>query len=179
VLFRSKFVSKIIKNIKKNGYQIDGLVNCIGITRDTWDNTIATNLTSIHNFTKEILEIMKERKTGSVVNITSINSFVAFPNNLQYVASKGGLRMLTKAFALDYGKYNIRVNNICPGYIKTKMTEESYKKRYKLIKDKTILGRWGDPQDLVGPVLFLLSNNSSYITGIDLIVDGGWLAKGI
>ena len=83
--------------------------------------------------------------------------------------------------ALDLGKYGIRVNSIAPGYIKTKMTGESYKnlnKRQERSK-RTILGRWGTPQDLLGPLLFLSSEISSYITGHSLFVDGGWKIRGL
>ena len=83
--------------------------------------------------------------------------------------------------AIDYGQNNIRINNLCPGYILTNMTKKSYnnnKKRKERI-NRTILKRWGKPEDLVGAVLFLISDNSNYITGIDLEVDGGWTAKGL
>ncbi len=177
---------KIHDYIVNNNIKIDILVNCIGTTEPsysskTWDKTIATNLTSIYEFSKMILKDMEKNKKGSVINISSICSFVAFPNNPAYMASKGGLRMLTKAFARDYGKYDIRVNNVCPGYIRTKMTKESYSdvKKRKEIEHSTILERWGETNDIIGAVIFLASDCSKYITGIDLFVDGGWSAKGL
>ena len=96
-----------------------------------------------------------------------------------YIASKGGLKQLAKSLALDLGKYNIRVNNVGPGYIRTNMTKKGWSKNRKQIEEKTILGRWGTPEDLVGTVIFLLSSASAYITGQDIYVDGGWLAKGL
>lgn len=168
-------ITQIINNIDR----IDVLINCVGVANKDWNETINTNLTSIYNITKQVIEKMKKQKSGSIINITSINSMLAFPNNPQYVASKGGLMMLSKAFALDYGKYNIRVNNICPGYIKTKMTMGSYNNRKKEIENKTMLGRWGKPEDLIGACVYLASDASNYVTGIDLIVDGGWCAKGL
>ena len=88
---------------------------------------------------------------------------------------------MNKSLARDWGKDEIRVNNICPGYIKTSMTSKSYNnKREKKNRDKRIILRlWGSPKDLVGPVIFLLLNSSSYITGTDIIVDGGWIINGM
>jgi NAD(P)-dependent dehydrogenase (short-subunit alcohol dehydrogenase family) len=124
---------------------------------------------------------MKKQKSGVIINITSINAELAFPNNPAYVSSKGGLKQLTKSLALDLGKYGIRVNNIGPGYIRTDMTKKSWlnKSRRKKIEEKTMLGRWGVSEDLSGLVIFLSSDSSSYITGQDFYVDGGWLAKGL
>ena len=89
--------------------------------------------------------------------------------------------MLTKALAMDLGSRGIRVNNLCPGYIHTDMTHKSYinKEAYERRLNRTILNRWGDPKDLIGPAIFLISDASQYVTGIDLVVDGGWLVKGL
>ncbi len=116
---------------------------------------------------------------GSIINITSLNAELAFPDNPAYVAFKGGLKQLTKSLALDLGKYNIRVNNIGPGYMRTNMTKKGWANNRKLIEDRTILGRWGTPDDLIGTAIFLLSSASSYITGQDIYVDGGYLTKGL
>ena len=88
---------------------------------------------------------------------------------------------MTKSFALDLGKYNIRCNNIGPGYMKTKMTQGSWNDtdKRKSRSDSTSLGRWGNPDDLAGISVFLSSESSSYITGQDIYVDGGWLIKGL
>ena len=106
---------------------------------------------------------------------------MAFPNNPSYIASKGALKQLTKSYSYDLAKYEIRVNNIGLGYFHTSMTDKSWND--KIMKqqriDKTILGRWGLEDDLYGPIIFLASDASKYITGIDLYVDGGWLTKGI
>ena len=114
-----------------------------------------------------------------MINITSLNSELGFPNNPAYVSMKGGLKQLTKSLAIDLGEFNIRVNNLGPGYIKTNMTKGSWKNRKTEIEDRTILGRWGEPEDLLGTVIFLLSSASNYITGQDIYVDGGYLAKGM
>ena len=124
---------------------------------------------------------MKKRRTGSIINVTSINAELGFPNNPAYVASKGGLKMLTKSLARDFGKYNIRVNNLGPGYIITDMTKSSYQnKKSRMTRQKhTLLGRWGVITDLVGPCIFLASDAAGYVTGQDIYVDGGWLANGL
>ena len=89
--------------------------------------------------------------------------------------------MLGKALAGDWGKYGIRVNNLGPGYIKTDMTEASFKnkKTRKEREERTMLGRWGEVDDLIGPCVFLASDASEYITGQDIYIDGGWLGKGL
>ena len=124
---------------------------------------------------------MKVKDGGSIINITSLSSHLGFSKNYSYTASKSGLQGLTRTLAYDYSKYNIRVNNICPGYILTNMTKGSFrnKEKRKNIENRSMLNRWGKSEDLVGASIFLASKASSFITGIDLIVDGGWCAKGI
>jgi NAD(P)-dependent dehydrogenase (short-subunit alcohol dehydrogenase family) len=167
--------------------KIDGLINCAGITRgnnvfdyddEDWENTYQVNLKAPFELSREVARYMKN-SGGSIINITSLNSELGFPNNPAYVAMKGGLKQLTKSLAVDLGKYNIRVNNVGPGYIKTNMTKQGWKNNRKEIEDRTILGRWGEPEDLVGTIVFLLSSASSYITGQDIYVDGGYLTKGL
>lgn len=106
---------------------------------------------------------------------------MVFPNNPGYVASKGGVNSLTRALSLDYAKYNVRVNSISLGYISSGMSQASFfDKRKKKIREKnTILNKWGSESDVLNAVEFFMNKKSKYITGTDLIVDGGWLAKGI
>ena len=178
--------AEIIKKNKK----IDVLINNAGITiPDKLDNysldsgtkTLDVNLTGAFIFTQQVLKRMKKNRSGSIINITSINAEFGFPDNPAYIASKGGLKMLGKSLARDCGKYGIRVNNLGPGYIATKMTEKSYrnKKKYTARKANTMLGRWGKTNDLLGPCIFLASDASSYVTGQDIYVDGGWSANGL
>jgi len=168
-------IEKLVKYVD----ELDGIVMAHGITNQPWGVTIDTNLTYTYHFLNSVIN--KMTNGGSIVNITSLSGHMGFPSNPQYCASKGGLRALTKALAVDLGKYNIRVNNVCPGYIRTDMTNGSYndKKLKKQRDDRMILDRWGEPKDIANAVMFLLSDESSYITGIDLIVDGGWSAKGL
>ena len=106
---------------------------------------------------------------------------LGFPNNPGYIASKGGVMALTKALAIDLSPKSIRVNNIVPGYIKTDMTHKSFKdkKMYNERLDRMIIKRWGSVKDITGAAIFLASDSSSYVTGTDVIIDGGWTAKGI
>jgi NAD(P)-dependent dehydrogenase (short-subunit alcohol dehydrogenase family) len=181
-------VFKIFKNIKKKFKSIQGLINCAGVSINLsnpyedicyYENTLNSNLKSAFIVTTEACKIMK--KNGSVINITSLGAQQAFPKNPAYQISKAGLRQLTKAFARDFSKYGIRFNNLCPGYIKSGMTIKSYKDptAKKIRSERMLLNRWGKPSDLVGPAVFLLSEASDYITGTDIYVDGGWIAKGI
>jgi len=180
------------KSYIKNNYmglgRVDILVNNAGITRgnhfldytkEDWDATLKINLEVPCKLSQFVGGIMKEHGGGSIINITSLNSEQGFAGNPAYVASKGALKQLSKAMAMDLGKYGVRVNNVGPGYFQTDMTKKSWKNRKKEISDRTILGRWGDPKDLEGIVVFLSSDSSSYITGQDIYVDGGWLAKGV
>jgi len=180
-------IKNFIKKIYNKHKKIDGLVNVAGVSKEktynlsNFQETIETNLLSTFYLTKETIKYMKLNKKGSVINFTSIGAFQGFSNNPGYVASKAGLNSLTKAIALDNGKFNIRVNNIVPGYIKTDMTKNSYKnnEKSKIRINRTILKRWGETKDLIGPTIFLLSDASNYITATDLFVDGGFLGKGI
>ncbi len=170
--------------------RVDILINNAGVSypesfenydKDLWFKTLEVNLCGPFFLSQKILHLLKKSDSPSIINITSLNAELAFPNNPAYVSSKSALAGLTRSMALDLGKYGIRVNSIAPGYIKTKMTGESYKnlnKRQERSK-RTILGRWGTPQDLLGPLLFLSSEISSYITGHALFVDGGWKIKGL
>ncbi|GIS63370.1 MAG: hypothetical protein CM1200mP2_55950 [Planctomycetaceae bacterium] len=120
-------------------------------------------------------------RRGSIVHVASIAGIVAMPGNPSYSAAKAGLRHLSKAMANDYAERNIRINTICPGYFLTDMTRASYDdpQRQAERSSHTMMGRWGRPEELLGPCLFPGQRRSSYVTGIDLIVDGGWTGKGM
>ena len=179
-----KFIAFIDKN-ETSGINI--LINAAGVTFPNdlfnysdkdWDLTYKVNLLAPFKLAKGLSKNMRD---ASIVNITSLNAELAFPNNPAYVATKHGLKGLTKSLALELGNKNVRVNNIGPGYMKTAMTSKSWSdpKIYEERKKKTFLGRWGTPSDLVGAVVFLASDASSYITGQDLYIDGGWTSKGL
>jgi NAD(P)-dependent dehydrogenase (short-subunit alcohol dehydrogenase family) len=169
--------------------RIDGLVNNAGVSLPpqdcystaTFETTIAINTLAPLRLSWHVAEAMKAQGAGSIVNITSLGSHLGFPDNPAYQASKAALLQITRAMAVDYGKFGVRVNSLCPGYIVTDMTKASYgdPEKRKARADRMALNRWGQPEDLVGPCAFLLSSASAYVTGIDLAVDGGWMAKGL
>lgn len=182
-----ELVSKVIRICGK----IDILVNNAGITKaypsedyppEEWDAVLNTNLRAPFRLSQLVARHMIEQKSGgSIINIASLNSRFGFSNNPAYAASKSGLSGLTRALAKDWAKYGIRVNGICPGYIHTAMTEKSFNdpELYKERIGRAMIKRYGEPEDLVGTAVFLASNASSYITGTDIYVDGGWSASGI
>lgn len=182
-------VKELVTEIIQKEKTIHGLVNNAGIGMsfpsesypwDAWEQTISLNLNSAFYLAQCIFPAMKENG-GSIINITSLAASLGLPKNPAYHAAKGGLRSLSKALATDWGEYNIRVNNIAPGYILTDLTRKSHDdpQLHKDRLNRMILQRWGQPKDLLGPVIFLLSDASSYVTGLDLCVDGGWTAKGL
>jgi NAD(P)-dependent dehydrogenase (short-subunit alcohol dehydrogenase family) len=181
-------IEKKIDLIKKKYNKIDVLINVVGTTIDKsffenemerFDLTFNTNIRAVYKIINSLIPNMSAN--SSIINFSSIGSYLGFPNNPSYCASKAAVSGLSRALANDLGKKNIRVNCIVPGYFHTKMTHNSFTNKEKKIarEKRTILGRWGDPTELVGPSLFLASDASSYITGTDLIVDGGWLSKGL
>lgn len=184
-----KELLSVLQMIDDEGYKLNVLVNAAGVTSpnttegavSNFRNTIETNLVAIYGCCVEVLPYMKISGGGSIINITSIGSKLGFPGNPSYGASKGGLRILTKALANDLGEDNIRVNNLAPGYIKTDMTKLSFEDRdlNQARLDRMSLDRWGEVSDLCGAAIFLASDASSYVTGTDLFVDGGWTAKGL
>ncbi len=185
-----KKIPKILNKIKNKFNRIDGLVNCHGITKEikndknlskNFEETINNNLKSTFFLSSLVCKIMAKKNTGSIINITSLGAHLGFPKNPSYQISKAGVRQLTKSLAVDWGKKSVRVNNICPGYIKSTMTMKSYKnaKANKQRLDRMMLGRWGTQEDIVGAVIFLMSDASSYITGSDIYIDGGWTNKGL
>lgn len=179
------------KKIFNRHKKIDVLINNLGITlpgkneqaylEKYWDQTLKINLTVAFNCSQTVMKFMLKKKNGSIINITSINAELGFPNNPAYIASKGGLKMLGKSMAKDLGKYGIRVNNLGPGYFKTLMNQNSWKnlKTRKARTIRTMLDRWGEIDELVGPCIFLASDASKYVTAQDLYVDGGWTANGL
>ena len=144
-----------------------------------WDNVLKTNLTSPFILSQAIAPGMIENKSGKIINICSITSEVARPSIAPYVTAKGGLKMLTKAMAIEWAQYNIQVNGIGPGMFKTEMNTALVedKKFNKWVCERTPAGRWGEPDELSGTAVFLASEASSYINGQIIYVDGGFLSS--
>ena len=176
-----------VKEIFKKIGKFDVLINNSGISKfnnnniDTFNKIIDINLKGAYYCSIEAFKKLKKKKNSSIINICSINAYQAFPNNPGYVSSKGGLLSLTRSLALDFAKFKIRVNSISPGYIKTNMTLKSFKSKKKSNKriSRMMLNRWGKPNDLFGLVEYLISKKSSYTTGQDFVIDGGWISKGL
>lgn len=166
---------------------LDTLVNNAGIcprnsvddpnVRETWDKAIDVNLNGTLNVTLAFLPALRRTK-GTIVNMASIASYVSTATSISYAASKGGVKLMTQHLAQELAKDGIRVNAIAPGTIATPMTEATRnnpERREKFIA-RIPMGRFGEPEELVGPTLFLASSMSSYVTGTLLVVDGGYLA---
>jgi NAD(P)-dependent dehydrogenase (short-subunit alcohol dehydrogenase family) len=170
--------------------QLNILVNVAGITRshvseayprEDWDRTLAVNLTATFHLCKLVVHDMIPRRSGAIINVSSIGGALGFPNNPAYQASKSGVLGLTRALATDWAKYNIRVNALCPGYTHTEMTAASFRdpRTNAARAARTMMNRWGRPEEMVGPVIFLASDAASYVTGQELFVDGGWVSAGL
>ena len=175
-------VTAMIKAVKEQFGAIDILVNNAGITRDNllmrmktgdWQSVIDTNLTGAFHCIKGVTKIMMKQRHGSIINISSVVGETGNAGQANYAAAKAGLLGLTKSVAKELASRSIRCNAVAPGYIKTDMTAELP----ELVIDemvKTIpLGRVAQPEEVAKAVLFLASDNASYITGQVLNVDGG------
>ncbi|RME16211.1 MAG: 3-oxoacyl-[acyl-carrier-protein] reductase, partial [Bdellovibrio sp.] len=162
--------------------QIDGLVNNAGLTKDQillrmktedFDEVIQANLRGCFLCTKMILKPMLKKRSGSIVNITSVIGHMGNPGQANYAASKAGIEAFSKSVAKEVGSRGIRINCVAPGFIETEMTEGLSEDQRKKLLMNLPLERLGTPQDVAGAVAFLLSDESSYITGQTLHVNGG------
>lgn len=167
--------------------RVDILVNNAGmnapqaidaITDETWDRVLEVNLSSVMALTRELVPQMKERRWGRVVHISSVMGQTSKEKRNVYSATKAALIGMARASALDLGPFGITVNCIAPGPFLTDMPmsvlSDAEKKAFA---DRTALGRWAQPRELVGPVLMLCGEAGSYVTGQTLFVDGGYLAR--
>jgi len=171
-----------IKTIIDSDGELSYLVNNAGITNDKlairmktedFESVIKTNLTSAFVGCREALKVMNKKRFGSVVNIASIVGETGNVGQVNYSASKGGMIAMTKSFALEGSARGIRFNAVTPGFIATKMTDKLSEEVKKSYIDKIPLKRFGSPKDVAQAVAFLLSDNSAYITGTILKVNGG------
>lgn len=167
---------------------VDILVNCAGICliaevkefgREQWDPMIQINLTAAFEMSYECAKVMIPKKSGKMINICSLFSFLGGQWSPAYAASKHGLAGLTKAYCDELAQYNIQVNGIAPGYFKAKAAAASVAdpERSKWIVDHTAEGRWGEVHDLMGATVFLASKASQFVNGHILSVDGGFLVR--
>jgi 3-oxoacyl-[acyl-carrier protein] reductase len=162
--------------------RIDILINNAGITKDNllmrmsddeWDAVIAVNLKGVFNCTKAAIRPMMKSRKGRIVNIASVVGLMGNAGQANYSASKGGVVALTKTCAREFASRNILVNAVAPGFIRTRMTEALSEEQKKKLLELIPLGRLGEPEDVARVVLFLCSEESSYITGHVVSVNGG------
>ena len=169
--------------------KLDVLVNNAGVsghgriedvTLEMWNRVMNINSTGVFLGTRAVIPAMRRGGGGSIVNISSQLGLVGVDNSSpQYQASKGAVRLLTKATAIQYAKERIRANSVHPGPIVTPMTEgrRADPESYRLTVSRIPLGRYGEPEDVAYGVMYLASDESSFMTGAELVIDGGWTAQ--
>lgn len=188
-------VKQMVEKTLDKYSRIDILVNNVGLfnnsgmeaTVEEWNEVVRTNIISPFLCTKYCLPSMKENREGAVVNVASISGLIAQENYLLYNTTKGAMINMTRCMALDLGKYNIRVNNVCPGTVWTENNEYYIKKSHNLDKrgadlhpdfgGGNMLSRVSEPREIAKCIVFLSSGDASFITAENLIVDAGYIAK--
>ena len=148
------------------------------VTAQAWNQVIGVNLTGVFYCGKHAIPAMRKSGGGVIINTASILGHVGFPGATAYVAAKGGVVNLTRTMALDYAKEKIRVNSICPGFIETPLVQNGLpEEAQKAIAAMHPLGRMGKPEEVANAILFLASDEASFITGASILVDGGYTAQ--
>ena len=179
---------RIIADLVESWGSVDILVNNAGIIRDgllammdeaDWQDVISTNLNSVFNFCQAVTRQMMGQRYGRIINMSSVAATVANPGQANYAASKGGVEGFTRCIATELARRGITANAVAPGFIETDMTEAVVSAAGKEIKKKIPARRLGAPDDIANAVLFLAQENSSYITGQILTVDGGLTLGGM
>ena len=180
---QSDKIEEFIENATSElGGSLDGIVNNAGITQDNlairmsldeWQKVININLTSTFLMSKFAIKKMLKNKSGKIVNITSVVGHTGNLGQANYTASKAGIVAMSKSLAIEYAKKNININCISPGFIQTAMTDKIDDKFKEVIISKIPSARLGEPDDIANAVLFLISDQSSYINGETIHVNGG------
>ena len=181
-------VDRVVGSSLDSFGKVDVLVNNAGTivrkptedyTEQDWDGVIDVNLKGAFNFSHAVAKHMIGRRSGSIINIASIMGEVALPPRASYSASKGGIIMLTRSLAVEWAKHGIRVNSISPGWTVTEMTEKYFSQEEvrRFMLERIPLGRFAQPEEIANAVVFLASDASSYVTGQNITVDGGWTAQ--
>lgn len=184
--------AKSVKNLVAKTLEafgtIDILINNAGILYqkpisetgdEEWDAVINTNLKGPFLLTREVLPIFEKHGKGKIVNMASIAGIIGYENLSTYCASKGGIIAMTRSLALEFAPKNINVNCVCPGAIKTGMTK-AIEENETILKQTLMYipaGRMGDPIDIANAALYLASDESDYVTGASIVVDGGWSVR--
>ena len=180
---QSEKIEEFIDNATNElGGSLDGIINNAGITQDNlairmsleeWQKVININLTSTFLLSKFAIKKMLKNKSGKIVNITSVVGHTGNLGQANYTASKAGIVAMSKSLAIEYAKKNININCISPGFIKTAMTDKIDEKFKEVIISKIPSARLGEPDDIANAVLFLSSDQSNYINGETIHVNGG------
>ena len=180
-------VEEGVARIEREVGPIEILVNNAGVNlrgafeelpAESWRTVMEVNVHGVFFVTRAVGRAMVKRGRGKIINVCSLMSEGGRPSTAPYAASKGALKMLTRALAVEWGRHNIQVNGIGPGYFLTEMTRHMAEDPQwdAWVKSSSPSGRWGDPEDLVGAAVFLASAASSFVNGQIIYVDGGWLA---
>ncbi len=183
-------VKRVVESFYSDFGRIDILFNNAGIleggtvvttTNDVWDRTININVKGVFYMSKYVVPLMAKHGGGSIINNSSVLGIVGMEGCVAYNASKGAVRQITKSMAIDHAKENIRTNSVCPGYIKTKMDPEfmgnppdAEQQLDKIAAEMIPLVRRADAEEVAHSVLYLASDEARYVTGSDLVIDGGW-----
>lgn len=185
---RDEDLERLVQSALDRFGRIDILVNNAGTTArhpaeefpiEEFDRIMRVNVRSMFLLSQKVARVMIGQGGGKIINTASLQSEIAGRNIPAYTASKGAVRQLTRQLAVEWARYNINVNAIGPGYMRTEMTEPLYQdpERHRLVLERVAIKRWGEPGDIKGAVVFLASKASDYMTGQVLYVDGGWLAQ--
>lgn len=175
-------VTEVAKQIIEKHQRIDILINNAGITRDAsflkmtseqWQQVIDVNLTGVFNCTKAVAPFMVDKLYGKIVNTSSVVGLYGNFGQTNYVATKSGIIGMTKVWARELGRKGINVNAVAPGFIATEMVSTVPEKVLDMLKERTPLGRLGEPEDIANAYLFLSSDEAKFINGAVLSVDGG------
>jgi NAD(P)-dependent dehydrogenase (short-subunit alcohol dehydrogenase family) len=175
-----------VQQVLKEQGRIDILVNNAGIIAYTpiheieleeWHKLIAVDQTGVLLGMKHVIPQMLKQKYGSIINVSSIWGSVGAANVVAYNAAKGAVVLMTKNAAITYAKNGIRVNSVHPGFINTPLTDSQDEKLNKIVIAATPMGRGGEPAEIASGVVFLASDEASYITGSELVIDGGYTAQ--
>ncbi len=181
-------IRALIASVTADFGRLDVLVNNAGyeniqpfleVTPEVYDDIMAVNMRGAFFTAQEAARAMRKTGGGKIINIGSLGSFIGLAESSVYCSTKGGIIQLTKTMAIELGPYHIQVNAIAPGYFITPMTQPFYDDpdHRAWIESRIPLHEWGTNADLAGPVLFLASAASDYVTGVTINVDGGWLAS--
>lgn len=179
----------VVREAEDRYGRVDVLLNNAGLylikplaetTLEEWNNLMAINVTGVFLGMKHTAPLMAERESGSIINLSSVAGLMGVPGHALYGASKGAVRIMTKDVAMEYAASQVRVNSIHPGYINTGMAEYGAEASgttvEQLGQDMYPMGRIGEPEDVANVVLFLASDESRYMTGAELVIDGGGTA---